>query len=88
MDDLNQDPHKDDINQSGNFTCSQNAEELKCICSQNRSNKFAIADKQGQLKRKGDFTSELIINLSSLDKGYYNLVVFNEDYKKEIPFKV
>lgn len=88
MDASNQDPNKHKSKHPGRFTHSQDSRGLKCICSQNRSNKFAVADKQGQIKNKGDFTTDLTIKFSAYDKGYYNLVVFNEDYKKEIPFKV
>ena len=58
--------------------------EIDCI----KEYQFSISDLQGRLIQKGKFRENTIIDISNLNEGHYEIVIFNDCDLYRKPFKL
>jgi hypothetical protein len=68
------------------FNTTKTVLSLSCNCIDECQ--YSISDQQGQILSKGLFTACIDLPLTTLQPGFYNLIVFNSLYRKVIPFKL
>lgn len=63
----------------GIFTLKREHNQLYITCITDEDSKYALANQQGVILDKGDFSSSHVISLQHLKPGFYSLTLLNAE---------